>query len=152
MPPGPDCDPGAPTAMSYLLPVEFLRGRGIRCIACLGLLTLCALIQTVAAADHEGNYAVWGVGAKSCHTFSQSLESGNVDSYRDYVMGYLTAYNALVQDTYRIEGGLNLDQVMAWIQDYCELKPINGFEQALSDFTAEHVATRSKHPPNRYGR
>ncbi|MGH8245129.1 MAG: hypothetical protein ACREUU_01710 [Gammaproteobacteria bacterium] len=108
--------------------------------------------ECASAADRNGNYAVWGIGARSCHTFNQSIESGATDNYRNYIMGYLTAYNVVAQDTYRIAGDLDLDQIMAWIQDYCDLKPINSFEQALADFTAERAPTRVKQAPQPYGR
>lgn len=128
------------------------RNRGFRRLSGVAFLILCTSIQCASAADSNGNYAVWGIGARSCHTFNKSRESGETENYRNYVMGYLTAYNVVAQDTYRIAGELDLDQIMAWINDYCELKPINGFEQALADFTAEHASTRMKRAPSAYGR
>lgn len=104
------------------------------------------------AADDHGNYAVWGMGSKSCHTYNQVSAQGETGDYRNYVMGYLTAYNAVAQDTYRIEGNMNIDEIMTWIHDYCEVKPMNGFEQALSDFTVEHASTRIQRAPSRSGR
>lgn len=104
------------------------------------------------AADKDGNYAVWGVGAKSCYHYSQTLGQPEAESFRNYVMGYLTAYDALTEDTYSIGSGKDLDLVMAWITEYCTKKPIHSFEQALAEFTVEQHPQRSRHPPFRFGR
>ena len=104
------------------------------------------------AADKDGNYAVWGVGAKSCFHFSQSEGQPGAEKYRDFVMGYLTAYDALTEDTYNIGAGKDLDQVMAWITEYCKTKQVHGFEQALAEFTVAQYPQRSRQPPHRFGR
>ena len=115
---------------------------------------LCSLTCPVPtlAADKDGNYAVWGVGAKSCFHFTQAQGQPGNEAYRDFVMGYLTAYDALKEDTYNIGAGKDLDQVMAWITDYCKAKQVHGFEQALAEFTVEQHPQRSRHPPMRFGR
>lgn len=115
------------------------------------LLALLACAPGSHAADSRGNFAVWGVGARSCHAFNELQKTGETEKYRDYVMGYLTAYNYLAEETYKIGSGMDLDQIMTWLADYCALKPINGFEQALSDFTVEHAEQRLRHAPNQPG-
>jgi hypothetical protein len=104
------------------------------------------------AADKDGNYAVWGVGAKSCFHFTQAQGQPDAEAYRDFAMGYLTAYDALTEDTYSIGAGKDLDQVMAWITDYCTKQQVHGFEQALAEFTVEQHPQRSRRPPFRLGR
>src|SRR5690606_41796577 len=64
--------------------------------------------------------------------------------YRQYVMGYLTAYNALANETYSISADQDLDAVMGWLSTYCEDKPMHSFDQALMDYTSSHVADRLK--------
>jgi len=117
----------------------------------MGLLALLACTGfgagMAAAADLNGNHAIWGLGGKSCFAYNQAGAQGDRADYRDYVMGYLTAYNSVSPDTYRIEGNMDLDRIMSWIGDYCGTKPMNGFEQALADFTAEHAATRLQRAP-----
>jgi len=101
------------------------------------------------AADKNGNYAVWGPGAKSCHAYNQSTGEDARVPFRNYVMGYLTAYNAVNADTYAIAPDMNLDAVMTWFDDYCGEKPMHSFEQALIDFTSTHEAGRTKLAPGR---
>ena len=107
---------------------------------------------TANAADADGNYAVWGMGSKSCFAFIQAMSQGGNDAFREFVMGYLTAYNAVAQDTYRIEGSMSIDAIMASLGDYCEAKQMHSFEQALTDFTAEHTASRMQRAPGSTGR
>ncbi len=117
---------------------------------------LCTLLNPLPAmaADKDGNYAVWGVGAKSCYHYGQAVTAGQADieQFRNYVMGYLTAYNALTENTYNIGAGKNLDQIMTWMSDYCAAKQIHTFEQALAEFTSVQYPERSRQPPNRFGR
>ena len=86
---------------------------------------------SVMAVDITGNYAVWGVGTKSCYAFNlvtvnylnsndstqkkdESLisklkfwedkksngdEVENFDTYKNYIKGYLTAYNIFTEKT-----------------------------------------------------
>lgn len=103
------------------------------------------------AADKDGNYAVWGVGAKSCFHFLEVADTAEREQFRNYVMGYLTAYDALTEDTYSIGAGKDLDQVMTWLKEYCSQKQIHSFEQGLTEFTVEQHPQRSRHPPFRYG-
>ena len=104
------------------------------------------------AADSEGSFAVWGSGNKSCHSYNISRNTDEVRSFKDYIMGYLTASNVQMADTYRIAGNMNLNEILAWLDDYCELKPIVSFEQSLADFIIEHYGKRKKRSPSKYRR
>ena len=105
-------------------------------------------------ADKAGNYAVWGKGGQSCHAYRRSrAEAGDAERlFREYAMGYITAYNTLEEETYNITGALNLLEVLAWLDEYCAEKPIHGFEQALVGFIVAHHEKRYKLPPGRRGR
>jgi hypothetical protein len=107
---------------------------------------------TATAADRDGNYAVWGPGAKSCHSYNQAAGEAARVPFSNYVMGYLTAYNAVSEETYAISGNMNLEAVMGWLDDYCGQKPMHSFEQALIDFTSSHVEHRFSRPPGSSGR
>lgn len=109
---------------------------------CLTLLFLC--YSFVYAADASGNYAIWGVGKKSCIRYSDTRASSDADDYKQYVMGYLTAYNLMAEDTYRISGSKNLEDIMVWLDEYCELKAIHSFEQAMTEFIIESYDSRKK--------
>ena len=104
------------------------------------------------SADANGNHAIWGVGNKSCFSYSNARKADDVSFYKHYIMGYLTAYNTFIPDTYRISGNMNLNEILVWFDDYCELKAVNAFEQALAEFVIEHHEKRTRTPSSGIGR
>lgn len=104
------------------------------------------------AADKAGNYAIWGSGNKSCFKYNKNREENNDKAFKDYVMGYMTAYNTVSDDTYSISANMNLEEILGWIDDYCGEKQVHGFEQALTSYILEHYKTRFKKPPGSGGR
>ena len=104
------------------------------------------------AVDSNGHYAIWGKGNKSCHSYNISKNTDEEQRFKDYIMGYLTAFNVQMPETYRISGNMNLDEILVWLDDYCELKPVLAFEQSLADFIIENHDKRMKRSPSRYRR
>lgn len=96
------------------------------------------------AVDSSGNYAVWGLGKKSCFGFNKGLESDDNEKYKHYIKGFLTAYNIFTDKTYSITGKMNQDQVIEWLSEYCDENPMSGLENALTSFTFEHYDKRMK--------
>lgn len=113
---------------------------------------LLALSFSARAMDTNGNYAVWSVGKKSCYSYSKAREGEEQDKYKTFIMGYLTAYNAITAETYSISGSMTLPQILEWLDDYCELKPVHSFELALTEFLTSHKEKRMKHSPVGFGR
>ncbi|MCH8845847.1 MAG: hypothetical protein IIC11_03790 [Proteobacteria bacterium] len=119
------------------------------------LLTLtCVTIIPVSsqATDKDGNFAIWGKGNKSCHNYNISRNTDEEQRFKDYIMGFLTAFNVQMPETYRVSGNMNLDEILAWLDDYCQLKPVISFEQSLSDFIIENRDKRMKRSPSKYRR
>ena len=104
------------------------------------------------AIDDNGNFAIWGIGSKSCHNYNISRNTDEERRYKDYIMGYLTAFNVQMPDTYRIAGKMNINEILAWLDDYCSLKPILSFEQSLEDFVTENYDKRMKKSPSQFRR
>ncbi len=98
------------------------------------------------AADDRGNYAVWGPGRKSCFHYLKDRRGDAETPYRSYVMGYLTAYNAITPETYSISPGMGLDDVLAWLDAHCETKKLHSLEQSLIEFTTAHHEKRQRTP------
>ena len=108
---------------------------------------ICVMLLTapvLQAADEKGNYAIWGVGKKSCFSFNKDRTSGDDTAYRNYLMGYLTAFNTQADDTYRISAGMDIFGVLNWLDEYCQEKPVHGFDQAVVEFIVEQFPKRYK--------
>ncbi len=104
------------------------------------------------AADKSGNYAIWGKGNKSCFHYLKDRDAGKDTAYKNYIMGYLTAYNAMMPETYSISKNMKLDEIMTWMDDYCDLKQMSGLELSLIEFIATHYENRNRVPPGGVGR
>jgi len=104
------------------------------------------------AVDKSGNYAVWGAGRKSCFSYTSARGSGKYDEFKYYTMGYLTAYNALIPDTYRITGVESFPDVLSWLDKYCQKKPVHSFNRAIGDYIVAHHDSRLAHKPDNAGR
>ena len=109
------------------------------------LVVLLFITQNMAFAhDNSGNYAVWGKGKKSCFGFQQDMAKDNIQNYKDYMKGFLTAYNVFTEKTFNISGNMNETQIIDWLDAYCADNPMASFESALTNFTFEHYDERSK--------
>ncbi len=104
------------------------------------------------AADKSGNYAIWGKGQKSCFRYLQDRSAAEDEPYKNYIMGYLTAYNAITPETYSISRNMKLDEIMTWLDDYCDSKQMHGIEQSMLEFIGSHYEKRYRRPPGRTGR
>jgi hypothetical protein len=111
-------------------------------------LLLCLGANTPAfSADAAGNYAIWGLGQSSCHKFNKAVEQGETRQYKDYLMGYLTAFNTLSENTYNIAGTTKLNEIEASIANYCAQHQIESFNRAIQQFATENFDSRFTVPP-----
>ncbi|OGT63519.1 MAG: hypothetical protein A3I13_03075 [Gammaproteobacteria bacterium RIFCSPLOWO2_02_FULL_47_50] len=105
------------------------------------------------AADKKGNYAIWGAGNSPCHGYNLARAANEDNKFRDYIMGYFTAYNHEAADTYSISRDMNLNEILNWVDEQCELKPITSIEEVLTNFIIENYENRMKSAPgSRVGR
>lgn len=111
------------------------------------------LISTTAVAvDSKGNYAVWGLGKKSCFGYTQAVASDDIEKFKHYVKGFLTSYNMFTDKTYSIARDMNINEIMEWLSQYCGENQMSGFETALLNFTFDHHDKRLKRPGGSVGR
>lgn len=108
----------------------------------------CVASTTVWAADSQGNYAIWGAGGRSCNQFAQAQQDASkLAPFRDYLMGYLTAFNTLTPDTYDAVGGESLEATLSWLGDYCEQHKMDSFERAMGQLLLARHDQRAQVPP-----
>lgn len=106
----------------------------------------------IQAADKTGNYAIWGLGQKSCFRYLKDRAAAEDGPYKSYIMGYLTAYNAVTPETYSISRDMNLDEIMIWLDDYCDTNQMHGMESSMLEFIVSHHEKRFRTPPSSIGR
>ncbi len=104
------------------------------------------------AVDIAGNYAVWGAGKKSCYGFKKSYEAEDIDNYKSYMKGFMTAYNIFTEKTYNISARMNEKEILEWLYAHCEDNPMSSFEAALTNFTFDHYDSRMKSSNSGTGR
>ena len=75
-------------------------------------LILMLIPTTILAVDNSGNFAIWGVGKKSCYGYGQSTADDDFVKYKHYMKGFLTAYNIFTEKTYNISGKMNENQIV----------------------------------------
>ncbi len=113
------------------------------------LLICLGLLQPVFAADSKGSYAIWGVGNTTCHRYTQARENNDYSAYKNYLLGYLTAYNTLAEDTYRATGKMDLDEVLDWLDTACHTTPVTSFELALRNMITNLYDKRLRQAPKK---
>ena len=116
----------------------------------LGMMMLTS--TTAVAVDSNGNYAVWGLGKKSCFGFTQEINGDDFDKFKHYIKGFLTAYNVFTEKTYSITGRMNENDIVEWLNEYCAENPMFGLETALINFTFDHYDKRMKASGTAVGR
>lgn len=112
-------------------------------------LVLAALLAApnaaVIAADADGNYMVWGMGRASCHGFIR--EHAGDGRYKTYLMGYLTAYNTLVPETYSVSGDHDIAELLDLIENHCHDHGMDSFERAIQQVLGRLHAERLTSAP-----
>ncbi len=119
------------------------------------LIIILAMMLTSTAAlavDSNGNYAVWGLGKKSCFGYGQASQGEDLMKYKHYIKGFLTAYNIFTEKTYSISARMDENQIFEWINEYCAENPMSGLESALVSFTFDHYDKRMKSSGTAIGR
>jgi len=100
-------------------------------------LILLMLNQQSIARDFEGAYAVYGAGGDSCKAYLDSMKSGGrkQDYFIDWTIGYLTAFNVIMPNTYNILGESDFVESQGWLQRHCSRYPKQLYINALIKLT-----------------
>ncbi len=114
-------------------------------------LALCLGAAPADAADSSHSYAIRGMGAKSCHSYNQARKQQADSHYRDYLAGYLSAFNLLSEDTYSIGGGRSTPEIMLWLDEFCGEQALHSYEHALHIFTEAHWEQRQRKARSKSG-
>lgn len=96
----------------------------------------------------------WGVGALSCANYVEAREFpdtpiGSYDAtYRQWLMGFATAFNIKDAATSDLLGRTSVERAMKWIESYCRKNGKEDFLTAVWEFTKMAYPFRAKTTTN----
>ena len=89
------------------------------------------------ARDFEDNYAVYAAGAESCGLYVDAMRKGGreQDFFIDWLIGYLSAFNVIMPNTYNVLGETDFPEAQLWLQRHCKKYPKELFVNAVIKLT-----------------
>lgn len=105
-----------------------------------------ASLNPLLARDFEGGYAVYGAGGDSCRDYLKAMQKGGkeLDYFVDWSVGYLTAFNVIMPETYNILGETDFPTVQRWLERHCRQYRNQLYIQAVIKLTEVLYPARYK--------
>ena len=94
--------------------------------------------------DFEGSYATYGAGSKPCSIYLRAIERGGPEEgyFIDWTIGYLSAFNLIMPETYDILGETEFTTSQRWLENRCQKFPRELFINAVARLTEVLYPTR----------
>ncbi|MBN1377886.1 MAG: hypothetical protein JXA04_01470 [Gammaproteobacteria bacterium] len=122
----------------------------------IGLIAICLLILGLAATqpaakDIDGEFVVFSAGANTCTDYLVARRIGRLamEPYRQWLSGYLSAFNLIVVNTYDIVGESSYTQITDWLDRYCAENKEVSFVNASATLTVSLYPQRHNLAPNK---
>jgi len=98
----------------------------------------------IQARDFEGGYAAYGAGAEPCSRYVLAMEKGtnDVDFFTNWLIGYFSAFNVIMPNTYNILGESDFPSAQGWLDRHCRRYPKELFVNAAARLTEVLYPTR----------
>jgi len=108
------------------------------------IILILAISPSAQARDFEGGYAVYGAGAQPCSKYVAALKQGNqeLDYFVDWLIGYFSAFNVIMPNTYNILGESSFPSAQGWLDRHCRRYPKELFVNATARLTEVLYPTR----------
>lgn len=96
------------------------------------------------ARDFENGYAVYAAGSEPCSQYllAEQQGGGEYDYYINWLIGYFSAFNVIMPNTYDILGENEFTMVQTWLNDHCRKFPKELFINAAARVTEILYPTR----------
>ena len=121
-----------------------------RLIHLIHLVLILLLAFPVHSKDIDGEYAVFGVGSKSCSGFIKARSTGQgMAQYVLWTEAYLSAFNLIVPSTYNIAGESSFNQMMNWLSEHCKENPDELYVNAVAALTVALYPSRLNLAPGK---
>lgn len=101
--------------------------------------------------DIDGEFVVFSVGANTCTDYLASRRAGtaSMEPYKQWLMGYLSAFNLIVVNTYDILGQRDYRHIIRWLDRYCSQNRKESFVNASAALTVSLYPERRNLAPNK---
>lgn len=107
--------------------------------------------QTAVSKDVDGEFVVFGIGTSTCGDYISSRRqgSGGMEPYRQWLSGYLSAFNLIVVNTYDIMGTNSYQHVIKWLDKFCLANGDESFVNASAALTVSLFPDRRNLAPSK---
>lgn len=101
-------------------------------------------LNSAQARDFEDGYAVYAAGAQSCQRYLSAVNQGGAehDYFLNWLIGYLSAFNVIMPNTYDILGDAEFSVSQNWLNEHCKKYPRELFVNATARLTEVLYPTR----------
>lgn len=91
----------------------------------------------IQARDFENGYAVYAAGSETCSQYLAAEQQGGAehDYFINWLIGYFSAFNVIMPNTYDILGDNEFSMVQNWLNDHCRKFPKELFVNATARLT-----------------
>ncbi|MDH5517931.1 MAG: hypothetical protein OEY36_08980 [Gammaproteobacteria bacterium] len=115
------------------------------------ILALVVVSFTATAKDNRQQFATYGLGGESCAVYSSARAAGGERELqvRQWLAGYITAFNLIVADTYDIFGSTDYDGMIEWLDDRCSKYPRANLTNTVARFTEITHSYRKQYMPQK---
>lgn len=116
------------------------------------IILLCSLtVMQANAKDIDGEFVVFSAGANSCVDYLNARRGDRADfePYRQWLSGYLSAFNLIVVNTYDIVGERKYSEIIRWLDQYCIKNQKVSFVNASAALTVTLYPERRNLAPDK---
>jgi hypothetical protein len=124
-------------------------------VALILVLSVLVLPSASIAADTDGAFRTIGLQKEtSCASYLSARDEGRKgdyhreNTYLNWVLGYLTAYNRIKPNTYDVKGSSDVSALMLWLENFCKTTQLYSFGDAVDELTTKLYPERIKVAPN----
>jgi len=101
------------------------------------------------AKDSKEQFATYGLGGESCAAYMQARNAGGdaEDAYRQWLAGYVSAFNLIIGSTYDLFGSTDFEGMMTWLDKRCEKYPRANLTNTIARFSEIVFPYRKQEKP-----
>lgn len=113
-------------------------------------IALVSITMTVQARDYKQQFATYGAGDYSCSVYTKARAAADEqeNQIRQWLAGYISAFNLIIGDTYDIFGSTDFDGMIKWLDTRCKRYPNANLTNTLAKFTEVTYPYRKKVMPD----